>query len=368
MFRHGGYEQRPQGRLLERREFLKRITLLGGLALLSSLVPSCLRKHEPMPEPAPPNTVTDLPVPATDETTITKISLVRTRDRIEGVRRAISLLQSNPVRGKATVLKPNFNTADPAPGSTHNDTLRALVSILQEMGATRVTLVERSGPGDSTRQVMEKKGIFDLAEELGFDIVNLEELGPEGWIHLHPKDSHWQNGFYFPRAYVEAESIVQTCCLKTHAYGGHFTLSLKNSVGMVPRIGYPYMRELHTSPSQRQMIAEINTAYSPDLIVLDGVEAFVDGGPARGTRVEARVILAGSDRVAIDVVGVAILRSLGTTPEVSRGAVFEQEQIARAVELDLGIKSATQIQFVTDDAESQEFAKQLDDILLEGQP
>ncbi len=366
MFRHERPEQRPQGRPIERREFLRGITLMGMLAFLFSLVPSCLRRAGSIPEPAPPATVTESPTPAIEETAITKISLVRTQDRTEGVHRAIALLESNPVWGKAVALKPNFNTADPAPGSTHNDTLRALVLTLQERGSTHITLAERSGPGDTTRQVMEKKGIFGLAEELGFDIINLEELDPEGWIHLHPKDSHWKNGFHFPRAYVEAESIVQTCCLKTHAYGGHFTLSLKNSVGMVPRSGYPYMRELHTSPYQREMIAEINTAYSPDLIVLDGVEAFVDGGPAKGTRVEAGVILAGSNRIAIDAVGVAILRSLGTTPEVSRGPIFEQAQIARAVELSLGIKSPAQIQFVTDDAGSEDFARKLEHILLEG--
>ena len=299
-------------------------------------------------------------------TMASKIGLVCTKNRLEGVPRAIALLQSNPVRGKAIVLKPNFNSADLTPGSTHNDTLRALVLTLQKMGATRITLAERSGPGDSTRQVMEKKGIFALARELGFDIVNLEELGPEGWVHFKPKDSHWQNGFHFPRIYLEAESIVQTCCLKTHAFGGHFTLSLKCSVGMVPRIGYPYMNELHTSPFQRQMIAEINTAYSPDLVVLDGVDAFVDGGPARGTRVEAGIILAGSDRVAIDAVGVAILRSLGTTPEVSRGRIFEQDQIARAAELGLGVKSADQIKLLTDDAEGEAFASRVRDILLKG--
>ena len=297
---------------------------------------------------------------------MTKISLVRTTDRGEGVRRAVTLLQSNPVRGRAVTLKPNFNSIDTAPGSTHNDTLNALVLTLQEMGATRVTLAERSGPGESTHQVMEKKGIFDLAQKLGFKIVNLAELGPEWWVHLHPRDSQWENGFHFPRVYIEAESIVQTCCLKTHAFGGHFTLSLKCSVGLLPRIGYQYMRELHASSYQRQMIAEINTAYATDIIVLDGVEAFVDGGPARGTRVEAGVILAGSDRVAIDAVGVAILRSLGTTPEVSRGPIFEQDQIARAVELGLGIKSPDQIHLVTDDSESEAFAVKIKDILLKG--
>ena len=73
------------------------------------------------------------------------------------------------------------------------------------------------------------------------------------------------------------------------------------------------------------MIAEINTAYFPDLIVLDGVDAFIDGGPARGTRVRSGIVLTGNDRVAIDAVGVAALRSLGTTREVSQGPIFEQD-------------------------------------------
>ncbi len=213
---------------------------------------------------------------------------------------------------------------------------------------------------------MEKKGIFNLAKELAFNVVNLEEVGPEGWSKIEPGDSHWSQGFHFPRIYLEAESIVQTCCLKTHAYGGHFTLSLKNAVGLVPLAGYPYMKELHSSPYQRQMIAEINTAYSPDLVVTDGVEAFVDGGPARGTRVDAAVMLASTDRVAIDAVGVAVLRLLGTTPEVSHGSIFEQEQIARAAELGLGVSSAKQIQLVTGDAESEAFAGQVRDILARG--
>jgi len=294
---------------------------------------------------------------------VTKVALVSTTYRGEGVRQAIDLLGIKSFRGRSVVLKPNFNTADPAPGSTHNDTLRSLILSLQQMGAKQITLAERSGPGDSTRAVMEKKGIFGLAQELGFSIVNLEELGPEGWSKIEPKESHWSQGFHFPRIYLEAESIVQTCCLKTHAYGGHFTLSLKNSVGLVPRRGYPYMQELHSSPHQRQMIAEINTAYSPDLVVLDGVEAFVDGGPHRGTRVEAKVMLAGTDRVAIDAVGVAILRLLGTTPEVSLGPIFEQEQIARAAELGLGVSSAKQIQLITGDAGSEAFAARVRDIL-----
>ena len=295
----------------------------------------------------------------------TKVSIVRTQNRTEGVKKAIALLKSNPFQGKAIVLKPNFNSADPTPGSTHIDTLRSLISNIKEMGAKRITLAERSGPGDPTQTVLQKRGVVALSEELDFEIVNLQEMGANGWVHVNPKGSHWRNGFHFPRIFLEAESIVQTCCLKTHAYGGHFTLSLKNSVGMVPRDGYPYMQELHSSPNQRLLIAEINTVYSTDLVVLDGVEAFVNGGPMRGTRMDANVILAGNDRVAIDAIGVAILRLFGTTPAVSQGPIFSLQQIARAVELGVGIKLPDQIELVSGDHGSEEFANKKTEVLLE---
>ena len=111
------------------------------------------------------------------------------------------------------------------------------------------------------------------------------------------------------------------------------------------------------------MIAEINAAYAPDLIVMDGVEAFVTGGPAKGKKVEAGVVLAATDRVAIDAVGVAILRLFGTTKEVSQGRIFDQEQIARAVELGLGVDTPERIQLVTADPESRDYATQISQVL-----
>ena len=157
--------------------------------------------------------------------------------------------------------------------------------------------------------------------------------------------------------------MVNTCCLKTHRFGGDFTLSLKNAVGLVAKFvpGDPhnYMGDLHSSPHQRLMIAEINQAYSPALVLLDGVEAFVDGGPESGRKVRPGVILAGSDRVAVDVVAVALLRSLGTTEAVARGPLWQQEQIRRAVELGLGAASADRIEIVTADAAGRAMADDL---------
>jgi uncharacterized protein (DUF362 family) len=67
--------------------------------------------------------------------------------------------------------------------------------------------------------------------------------------------------------------------------------------------------------------------------------------------------------VAIDAIGVAILRHFGTTSAVSRGAIFQQEQIARAVELGLGVEGPDKIELVTDDPDSAAYAAQIWEIL-----
>jgi uncharacterized protein (DUF362 family) len=297
---------------------------------------------------------------------VSHVAFVKTTDRAAGVKRAIDLLGMEKFRGKDLFIKPNFNSADPTPGSTHEDTLVALMRKLKAMGAGPLTIGDRSGMGN-TREVMGKKSAFQMGKELDAKVAVFDELGPDDWDLIKQQDSHWEQGFALPRMVRKAGGIVQTCCLKTHRYGGHFTLSLKNSVGLaakyVPGNSYNFMRELHSSPHQRHMIAEINTAYKPDLILLDGIQAFTNGGPDQGKMVQSNVILAGTDRIAIDAVGVALLRHFGTTPEVSQGAIFEQEQIARAVQLKIGVSSPKQIELVTDDHDSAEYAKQIRAVL-----
>jgi uncharacterized protein (DUF362 family) len=298
-----------------------------------------------------------------------RVAFVKTMDRSEGVRRALALLDPLPLKGKHVLLKPNFNSADPAPGSTHPALLRTLVEELWRMQASAIQLADRSGMG-ATRRVMEELGVFALGKQLDFTTTVLDELGVDDWELVQPAESHWQRGFPMARCCLAADAVVQACCLKTHRYGGHFTLSLKNSVGLAakrrPGDSHDYMNELHSSPHQRKMIAEINTAYAPALIVMDGVEAFVSGGPDNGKRLAANVVLASSDRIAIDAVGVALLRYYGTTPEVSAGPIFAQEQIARAVELDLGVSRAEQIELISDDAEGAAYAAEIGKILSQG--
>lgn len=295
-----------------------------------------------------------------------RVAFVRTSDRKQGVKGALGALGINPVKGKEVLIKPNFNTADVCPGSTHIDTLVAIVDELWGMGAKSVSLGERSYP--PTIQVMENKGIIPLMRERDVSIINFDDLETSDWIELRSKDSHWRNGYRIARPILEAECLVSTCCLKTHQYGGVFTMSLKLHVGVVPtsRHGFDYMTELHGSPHQRKMIAEINASFQPSLVILDGVDAFVDGGPMSGKRAKGEVFLASSDRVAIDAVGVAVLKVLGSNPAIMNRKIFDQEQIARAAELGLGATSPSEIELRSIDEGSREYCAKVQDMLDRG--
>jgi uncharacterized protein (DUF362 family) len=295
-----------------------------------------------------------------------RVSLVRTENRKSGVSGSIKALNINPVKNKDVLIKPNFNTADLVPGSTHNDTLVSLVEEMWSMGARSVSLGERSYP--PTKEVMDEKGIIPLIEKLDVRVINFDDLKEKDWVHVNPKDTHWQDGFRVARPILESECLVSTCCLKTHQYGGVFTMSLKLHVGVVPttRNGYGYMRELHGSPHQRKLIAEINAPFKPALIVLDGIDAFVDGGPVTGKRAKANVFLASTDRVAIDAVGVAILKSLGSNDQIMKPKIFEQEQIARAAQIGLGASSPAEIDLFPADDQSREFRDRIARVLNQG--
>jgi uncharacterized protein (DUF362 family) len=292
-----------------------------------------------------------------------EVFILKTSNRAAGVKKLLSQFGLDEYSGQNVALKANFNSADPFPASTHPDTLRAIVENLKDANVGGITLAERSGMGN-TRKVLEHTGVFELSEKLGFKAVVLDEVTKDEWVKVGHDGTHWLKGFFIAKPFLDAEKVVQICCLKTHRFGGYFTLSLKNSVGLVakkvPGTIYDYMWELHGSPFQRLMIAEINKHYNADLIIMDGAKAFISGGPEKGELVEPNLMLASEDRVAIDAVGVAILRIYGATQHIGKGSIFELDQLRRAAELGIGVKSASEIRLTPLNDESHGIAEKIE--------
>lgn len=294
-----------------------------------------------------------------------EVFLIKTEDRNYGINELMEQFNLDEFNGDKVAIKANFNSADPFPASTHIDTVSAIVNRLKEVYVDEIVVAERSGMGN-TQDVLEKMGVFKLSEDLGFKAVALDKEGKEEWVKIEKNGMHWLKGFYIAKLFLETKRIIQTCCLKTHRFGGHFTLSLKNSVGLIakrlPGGLYNYMAELHMSPYQRQMIAEINKHYHVDLVVMDAIKAFINKGPEQGKLAEPNLLLASSDRVALDAVGVAILRNYGVETDIAKGKIFELDQIKRASELGFGAQSAHEIELIPLNGEAGSDLKNIKEI------
>jgi uncharacterized protein (DUF362 family) len=111
------------------------------------------------------------------------------------------------------------------------------------------------------------------------------------------------------------------------------------------------------------MIAEINKDIPCDLIIMDGIKGFSTEGPEAGKLIEPELILLSTDRVAIDAVGVAILRMYGTTSKVQKGEIFDQAQLKKAAELGIGVESAKEIELVAINPDAEPVIEKISKIL-----
>lgn len=295
-----------------------------------------------------------------------RVVVVSAGDRGLATATCLEAFDLGACEGRQVAVKANFNSADAFPASTHPETLKALLDGLRRRGADGLVLGERSGMGD-TRRVLHETGAADVVKAAGGRVVVLDEVEREGWRPFTA--AHWPQGFHAARLFADAACAVQTMCCKTHRFGGHVTLALKNGVGLVakyvPGQRHDYMRDLHGSRHQRAMIAEASGAWRPTLSVMDCVEAFVDGGPEQGTRVGPGVFLASGDRCALDAAAIALLRLHGLRGPAATGPIGRTEQVARAIELGLGVPPPA-VDVVALDAAVRDVARRLAEMLAAG--
>lgn len=292
--------------------------------------------------------------------------VVVARDRAKAVAACFEAFDFKACEDRDVAVKANYNSDDPFPASTHPATLAAVLAELRGRRAASLTLGERSGMGD-TRSVLERTGAAGAVTAAGGKVVVLDDAGREAWRPFAA--GNWPDGFHAARLFTDAACVVQTMCCKTHRFGGHVTLALKNTVGLVakrvPGVRQDFMSDLHASRHQRAMIAEANLAWRPGLNVMDCLEAFVDGGPESGARAAPGVFLASDDRCALDAAAIALLRLHGLRGPAAQGPIAKTDQLARALELGLGAPPQS-VEVVAAAAAARETANRLREQLSRG--
>jgi uncharacterized protein (DUF362 family) len=203
--------------------------------------------------------------------------------------------------GDSVFLKPNFNTADPFPASTDHDFLNSVVQLILEQGPSQILIGESSAINENTAKVMDRLDAVEL--EALSPTVQLIDLDKENWVQKKINEGKYLRKVRVPQLLDQVDKLILLPCLKTH-HLAQFTGSLKISVAfMRPRERI----SLHIRNLQ-QKIAELNTLIHPDLIIMDARKCFINGGPAKGEIREPNLILAGTDRVAVDIEGVKIIQ------------------------------------------------------------
>lgn len=248
--------------------------------------------------------------------------------------------------GDTVLLKPNYNTADPFPGSSDPEFVRAIIELLYQAGAGKVILGERTALLNS-RRVLEQAGIVGAAEKVGAEVRVFGKdgwrvmLDGSGWRRVKVPGGRYLRTVSVAREALEIKRIVYAPLMKTHHAAG-FTGAIKLSMGFVKPI--PDQITFHMKYLQEK-IAELMLVIKADLIIMDARKVFVTGGPSKGTLREPNLILASGDQVAIDVEGVKVLQSY---PGSLQGTnAWELTQIRHAAELRLGPRNEQEYDVVT---------------------
>lgn len=187
---------------------------------------------------------------------------------------------------------------------THPAFVRAVIRLIKPLGCT-VWVGDSSGGAiggkAQTGRAFEVSGIAQAAEEEGAVVKNFDR---EGVVEVKAADGAVM---YLARPAFEADFIINLPKLKTHM-AALYTGAVKNLFGCVPGLAKAgYHKQAQSARAFGEVLCEINKHIRPGLHIMDGVVAMDGQGPTTGHPFAAGKILAGTDPLALDTVGVHMI-------------------------------------------------------------
>ncbi|MCE5199650.1 MAG: DUF362 domain-containing protein [Armatimonadota bacterium] len=250
--------------------------------------------------------MTDKPLVA-----ITQVEDIDSAQSIErAVREAVGLACDFKTlcAGKSVVLKPNVYCPSPAPTTTDPRVIAALIRAAKDAGASKVTVAEGRSistalfrkNGSSTRACFEAVGMDKAAIDNDAEIVYLEE---DEFVEVSSPDAVVLKKARVPRTIYEAEVLINVPVLKNHSLT-LTTLGIKNLHGTISDDDKLFAHDYHRIS---QKLVDILRYHKPSLTVIDGVRGQEGDHANMGRVVETKLIIAGSDTVAVDATAEAVM-------------------------------------------------------------
>jgi len=177
-----------------------------------------------------------------------------------------------------------------------------------------IIIGEGSGFAD-TFEAFRVAGVDDVAERCK---VRMVDLNKDEFVEVNPPNPLALKKARIAKTALES-TIISVPKLKPHRIAG-VTLSLKNMIGVVAPKGH-----MHSHLSRK--IVDLVSIVKPSVAVIDGIIAG-EGHETSGDPVEMNLIIAGTDPVAVDAVGAAVMsippenvKHLGLAEEAELGTI-----------------------------------------------
>jgi uncharacterized protein (DUF362 family) len=236
-------------------------------------------------------------------------------------------LESKIQPGDIVTIKPNLNTADSNPASSDSEFIKILGELILEAGAKELRIIDSSTLYMSTRDVAEKVGLTKVADDLGAQLILLDE---HPWEKQDFPKGQYLKGGCIGKPVLKIEKLVLVPNLKTHRFA-KYTGAMKLCVGWLrPRDRI----KLHIRHLEEKIV-DLASFFHPDLIVMDARKCFVTRGPEAGQVETPNLILASNDMVSIDVEGIRIIQNYKAENKLKMD-VWDVPQIKHAVKLRIG--------------------------------
>ncbi len=293
----------------------------------------------------------------------TSVAAVGAQDDVEAaVRRAIELAGGLDMieAGQTVFIKPN--AVGTVPGAlgfvTSHEVLAAVIRTVKDRDPGWIVVGDRSARLFESAIVFDETGMGATALAAGADEVYPAPRpsgAPDDYELLQPPfwEETWSEpgGVLAMKRVLEADHLINVPVAKNHRWAGH-SLSMKNLMGCVGDEARDYMHYNQADPDRLSRdIVILNQLFPPTMTIIDTRTAIVNGGPegmlSDGVVTEPGVILAGTDRIALDAYGVALLQDeIGRTPIPDPDArhdmlvstfAWAMPQLLHAMELDIGL-------------------------------
>ncbi len=269
------------------------------------------------------------------------VTISKDNNAQKAVEEVLSLLSSFSIRNKTVLVKPNANTPDPPPGSTDPIFLDAVLKVLKNYEPKDIIVAEKSMTTLDTTEVMKETGMHAVIMENHVEFLDFDTCD---WMPFTHKDMKtWGMGISLPDILRKVDIVITLPICKTH-WTAIFTMALKGQVGFThdrDRMRLPHGQNKDWLFGQ--MIAEISLGVKAQYTIMDARTSFTTEGPNIGTTKSAGIVVASDDVIANDVVGLAILKMLGSTAKIMQCPLWRQPQIVHAIRLGIGAQNMQEI-------------------------